>query len=73
MAGYGRVGSRPASRSLQGAGSSGKDEAEVERLRQLRSVPLGHNDHHRWLDYAAQRIATQSSMRERLRRQRSCT
>jgi len=40
------------------------DEAEVERLRQLRSLPLGHHDHHRWLNSAAQRMATQSSMRE---------
>ncbi len=40
------------------------DEEEMERLRQLRALPLGHNDHHRWLDSAAQRMAPQSSMRE---------
>jgi hypothetical protein len=40
------------------------DEEEMERLRQLRALPLGHNDHYRWLDSAAQRIASQSSVRE---------
>jgi DNA invertase Pin-like site-specific DNA recombinase len=40
------------------------DEAEVERLRQLRSLPTGHHDHHRWLDYASRRIAAQGSMHE---------
>ncbi len=23
----------------------------------LRSLPLGHHDHHRWLDYASRRMA----------------
>lgn len=40
------------------------DEAEVERLRQLRSLPMGHHDHHRWLDYASRRMAAQGSMQE---------
>jgi hypothetical protein len=40
------------------------DEAEVERLRQLRSLPMGHHDHHRWLDYASRRMAAQDSMQE---------
>jgi len=41
------------------------DEAEVERLRQLRSLPMGHHhDHHRWLESASRRIAAQDSMRE---------
>ncbi|HET6662171.1 MAG TPA: recombinase family protein [Rubrobacter sp.] len=38
------------------------DEAEVERLRQLRSLPMGHYDHHGWLDYASRRMATRGSM-----------
>ena len=40
------------------------DEQETERLRQLRALPLGHNEHHRWLNSAAQRMATQTFMRE---------
>ena len=40
------------------------EEAEVERLRQLRSLPLGHHDHHRWLDYASRRMAVEGSMQE---------
>jgi DNA invertase Pin-like site-specific DNA recombinase len=40
------------------------DEAEVKRLRRLRSLPLGHHEHHRWLNSATQRMATQSSVRE---------
>jgi DNA invertase Pin-like site-specific DNA recombinase len=38
------------------------DEAEVERLRRLRSLPMGHHDHHRWLDYASRRMAPRDSM-----------
>jgi hypothetical protein len=34
------------------------DEQETERLRQLRALPLGHHDHHRWLESATQRMAT---------------
>jgi DNA invertase Pin-like site-specific DNA recombinase len=50
-------------------GASGRwiieaDEEEVERLRQLRSLPLGHHDHQRWLDHASQRMAEESSMKE---------
>jgi DNA invertase Pin-like site-specific DNA recombinase len=40
------------------------NETGVEKLRQLRSLPMGYHDHQRWLDSAAQRIATPSSMRE---------
>jgi hypothetical protein len=40
------------------------DEAEVERLRQLRSLPMGHHDHHRWLDSASRRMAAQGSTQE---------
>ena len=40
------------------------EEAEVERLRQLRSLRLGHHDHHRWLDYASRRMAVEGSMQE---------
>jgi DNA invertase Pin-like site-specific DNA recombinase len=40
------------------------DRAEVERLRQLRSLPMGHHDHHRWLDYASRRMDPQDSMQE---------
>jgi DNA invertase Pin-like site-specific DNA recombinase len=40
------------------------DEAEVERLRQLRSLPIGHHEHHRWLDYASRRMAVQGSMQD---------
>jgi hypothetical protein len=40
------------------------EEEEVERLRQLRSLPLGHHDHQRWLDHASQRMAEESSMKE---------
>lgn len=40
------------------------DEAEVERLRQLRSLPMGHHDHQRWLESASRRMAAQGSMQE---------
>jgi hypothetical protein len=40
------------------------EEAEVERLRQLRSLPMGHHEHDRWLDYASRRIAPQDSMQD---------
>ena len=40
------------------------DEQERQRLRQLRALPLGHNEHDRWVNSATQRMATQSSMRE---------
>lgn len=40
------------------------DEAELERLRGLRSLPMGHTDHRRWLNSASQRLATQSPIRE---------
>ena len=40
------------------------DEQERQRLRRLRALPLGHNEHDRWLNSATQRMATQSSMRE---------
>jgi hypothetical protein len=40
------------------------DEAEVERLRRLRSLPMGHHDHHRWLDYASQRMASRDFMED---------
>lgn len=40
------------------------DEAEVERLRQLRSLPMGHHDHHRWLDYASRRMASRDFMQD---------
>jgi hypothetical protein len=38
------------------------DEAEVKRLKRLRSVPMGHHDHRRWLDYASRRMAARDSM-----------
>jgi DNA invertase Pin-like site-specific DNA recombinase len=37
-------------------------EEEVERLKRLRSVPMGHHDHRRWLDYATRRMAPRDSM-----------
>jgi hypothetical protein len=40
------------------------DEQETERLRHLRALPLGHHDHHLWLEFATQRMATQTFMRE---------
>jgi hypothetical protein len=40
------------------------DEQEIERLRQLRALPLGHHDHNLWLNSATQRMATQTFMRE---------
>lgn len=40
------------------------DEAEVERLRRLRSLPMGHHDHHRWLDYASGRMASRDFMQD---------
>jgi DNA invertase Pin-like site-specific DNA recombinase len=40
------------------------DEAEVQRLGQLRSLPMGHHEHERWLDYASRRMAAQGSMQD---------
>jgi DNA invertase Pin-like site-specific DNA recombinase len=40
------------------------DETEVERLRRLRSLPMGHHDHNRWLEYASRRMAPQDSMQD---------
>lgn len=40
------------------------NEAEVERLRGLRSLPMGHHDHHRWLDYASRRMASWDSIED---------
>ena len=40
------------------------DEAEVERLRRLRSVPMGHHDHNRWLEYASGRMASREYMQD---------
>jgi hypothetical protein len=40
------------------------DEAEVERLRQLRSLPMGHHEHDRWLNYASRSMVPQDSMQE---------
>jgi DNA invertase Pin-like site-specific DNA recombinase len=38
------------------------DEEEVERLKRLRSLPMGDHDHRRWLDYASRRIDPRNSM-----------
>jgi hypothetical protein len=40
------------------------DEQETQRLRQLRALPMGHDEHHRWVNCATQRMATQIFMRE---------
>lgn len=40
------------------------DEEELERLRQLRSLPLGHTDHQRWRESASQRMAKQDATEE---------
>lgn len=63
--------------SAEGREGSGRwivraDEAEVEQLRQLRSLPMGHHDHHRWLDYASQRMASRPSCRT-IHKERSYT
>jgi len=40
------------------------DEVEVERLRRLRSLPMGHHDHNRWLEYASRRMASRDFMQD---------